>query len=482
MKIKKIYAFLAMAVMLSAMALASCSLTENLGSELDETDFRISYAPLIEENAEDNLSLTLFMPSESIEINLNDSPLDFVSISYWDKTVVNFNLSAIPFDELFSLEILLYNEDGIRTDRLIMSDVCFVTDGVVPNGVQTLVMVNYMREIFPEFESDDLTSLYIIDLPAFKRTADTVVDVKDFNNITSLEVIYFDTDIVEGDLKYTRALENLRSITIINCPKLAADFDVIDDFTVLEELELVNTKTQGSLKDLAEMLSLKVLKLKDNKSIDGEIQFLKKISSLESLYLEGGKFEGELLELGEIKRLEYLTLVNVKTINGNISTITALENLEALNIENMTEVYGELKTVPEFASLKSLYIQGNTIEGDISDIASMSDLRQIMLYETKNITGDLASVVFCTNLEKLEMVSTGITVNINRINLFKKLKELRLEKTGATGDISELTKLDTLRKISLINEAGLEGDTSSLSGMQDVFDIYVIGCGKITIN
>ena len=70
-------------------------------------------------------------------------------------------------------------------------------------------------------------------------------------------------EVITGELKYTRALENLRGITIINCPKLSGDFDVIDDFTVLEKLELENTKITGGLKDLVQMVTLKDLKLKN---------------------------------------------------------------------------------------------------------------------------------------------------------------------------------------------------------------------------
>ncbi len=484
-KIENLRVIAAALLMTAAVFLASCSVMENAGGELDETMYQFSYEPLLTQNDEDNLTFTLFMPCEDMVININDMPLDFVFMPYFDKTVASFNLSQIPFDELFSIEILLYNGDGIRTDRLIMSDVCFVTDGVVPNGVKTLVMINYSRDEFPEFESDDLTDLtamYIIDLPSAPKNRQTKIDVQDYNNITSLEVVYLDNSIVEGELKYTRALENLRGITIINCPKLSGDFDVIDDFTVLEKLELENTKITGGLKDLVQMVTLKDLKLKNNSGVDGDIQFLKKISSLQSLYLEGGKFEGELLQLKDITRLKALYLINIKTIEGNISTITGLSALETLHIEKMPEVYGQLSTVPEFANLKSLYIEGGKIEGDVADFASMSDLRQVMLYSTDGIMGDLASVVFCTNLEKLHLVSTSIEVNINRIKLFKKLKELRLEKSGATGDISGLSAIDSLRKISLINEAGLEGDTASLDDIAGLFELYVKGCGKVTVS
>ena len=482
LKTKTMTAVFIVLILVGIAMLSSCEMIDKLGDELDETKFQFSNNPIKTVNDGDNITLTLFIPCEDVKINVNGEPLDFTFLPYWDKTVINFDLQAITFDELLSLEIQLYNKDDIATDRLIMSDVCFVTDGIVPNGAKTLILLNYKRDEFPEFESDNLASLYIIDLPSAEENRKVKINVKDFNNITSLNALYLNaSEIMEGELKYIRALDGLRSITIIDCQKITGDFDVIDDFTILQKLELEGSQIKGDLKDLAEMVSLKQLNLSNNKNISGEIQFLKKISGLETLILEGGKFQGEIMELRDISRLKSLHLSNINTINGNISTITELSKLVSLHIEKMTEVYGDLWTVAEFYNLKSLYIEGNGIEGNLDEIAALSDLHEVMLYSTSEITGDLTSLVFCMNLEKLYLENTSINVNTSRLMLFKKLMDVRLVNTKIAGDIADLAIHSKLRRLTISNENDITGDLSSLDGLDNLFDIYINKCKNIKI-
>jgi len=476
---KKITAATLMLALCAIALLSACSLEGKINSEADPLDFLISTYTIIPFE-EDSLNLTIFDTCEDIEINIDGQPLSFVFMPYWDRTEVSFGLTDRMFDRLFSLEIILKDKDGIMTRRMVMSDVCIVTDGTVPNGVKTLVLLNYRREEFPQFESDNLKSLYIIDLPSAYAGRKTQINTKNINDFMYLESLYLSAPkIIEGEMKSIRGLENMRRLIIIDAPNLTGDFSVIDDYAVLDYLELRSTKIEGDISDLVQMVGLRTLKLTDNRNIQGEILHLKKISGLKSLELSGGKFSGELLELAGVSRLEELSLSNISGITGNISTITELGNLEKLSIVSMPEVYGDLKDIADFAELKSLHLQGAAFEGNLSDIASMADIRAIQLDNTANITGYMSALFFCINLESLDITKGAIASAATDLQRFPELMVLHLDATGITGTTQDIAELTNLRIVSITNEAGLTGSEDDLAALQELIVINIAGCPNV---
>ncbi|MBN2879907.1 MAG: hypothetical protein JXN65_09790 [Clostridia bacterium] len=476
---KKITAAALILVLCAAALLSACSLEGKIGSEADALDFLISTDTIIPFE-DDSLNLTIFDVCEDIEINIDGQPLNFVFMPYWDRTEISFELIDRMFDRLFSLEIILKDKDGIMTRRMVMSDVCIVTDGTVPNGVKTLVLLNYRRDEFPQFESDNLKSLYIIDLPSAYAGRKNKITTKNINDFMYLESLYLNAPkIIEGEMKNIRGLENMRRLVIIDAPSLTGDFSVIDDYAVLDYLELRSTKIEGDISDLVQMVGLRTLKLADNKNIQGEILHLKKISGLRSLELSGGKFSGELLELAGISRLESLSLSNISGITGNISTITELDNLEKLSIVSMPEVYGDLKDIADFAELKSLHLQGAAFEGKLSDIASMSDIRNLKLDNASNITGYMSALFFYVNLESLDIAKGAVTSTTTDLKRFPELMVLHLDSTGITGTSLDIAELNNLRIVNIANEAQLAGSEDDFGALQKLIEITIINCPNI---
>ncbi|KAF3671719.1 putative CASP-like protein PIMP1-like [Capsicum annuum] len=305
------------------------------------------------------------------------SPLLFTldHIQYLDLSFNNFMFSKLPV-EISNLTKLTYLnlsnsmfQDSITTQFSNLTSLRSL-DLSCANLVPDLSSITISLTLPPKLDSGSLLSFisygYLSSTNLRNENVLTSAIPDILSNLTTLSVIDFSSNDLDGHISYLPQLEKL---FVSSNP--AITIDLVSMFSVpwskLTSLDISFTRVGGTVPpSLSNSTSLTIF-LADGCSIEGSIPpSITKLKKLRILMLNDNAIAGQLpVSMSGLTSLQYLSLFQNR-LQGNIPiSICQIPSLEYLNL-NWNDLTGRLPScILQIPKLSYLYVQKNNLNGDI---------------------------------------------------------------------------------------------------------------------
>lgn len=463
----------------------------NLGNLEEDKNYEFDYKdiPIIKAITDKNSkvyreNVNLYIPSDSS--NINDVILDNENKKLYVTPKNGADKQKYLFTNSATTIILKWKNpadvEEVKLDEKIKKAVISQNADTNGDGILTREELRSynLRYFSIDANSEELDLTGIENIENMEHLSIyNIKDDMDFSALRNLNKLQYLS--ISGNISDLSSLKTLTQIKTLDLYWKSGNNVNLDDLEELQNLEKISIHASG-IKDfspLSKLKNLKALDIQSNDTIDCEQ--LKEISSLEkfsTLNSELKNFEKlkaleNLKELSlsnvffyNIKEIENFTNLETLYIHGNIyDEILDFNNLKNLKTLSLSfNVYNNTETEPlsfdRMESLETLSISSysDTIV-DFKNIDKLNNLKTISINgyianNAKNI-GEISEI---PNLETLSIYSGDYqTVNIDVDNIANpNLKELTL--TGTIKDISALTKLTKLEKVTINNKGLSEVD------------------------
>lgn len=245
---------------------------------------------------------------------------------------MSFNSEKIPRNELFSLQIDLYDENEKLVESLSVSDI-YVADS-----------------------KSDLTTIGEL-------------------NVKSLLITGFDG--ATGDLSDISGLLSMEYFSISNTHNITGDLSDFEYLTGLKRLLMYyRPQASGNLK--------------------GDLASLKNLTKLQTLKLEmdeaAGQISGDINQLAGMTDLEVISLLNVQKVTGDVDVFVDMKSLSSVSLSACQNIGGDITAFSNLINLTELTLIHTDISGDIKALASCPVLKDANFKGSSNVSGKTNSL------------------------------------------------------------------------------------------
>lgn len=153
----------------------------------------------------------------------------------------------------------------------------------------------------------------------------------------------------------------------------------------------------------------------------------------------------------------WLTDADIRTWHGVTVTGTHVTGL-TLNDNLLTLSGAGLQYLSPLTQLNTLQLQSTGITGDLSDLSTMAEISTLRLSNTA-VTGDLTDLALMTDMFYIDLATTAVTGVLSDLSAFTGMQTILLSNTAVTGNISAIAPMTQLITLD-INDTGISDYTT----------------------
>jgi len=247
--------------------------------------------------------------------------------------------------------------------------------------------------------------------------------------------------------------------------------------TSLKNLYLAKSPsiTDAGLAHLSHIPTLEMVNLSGNRNItDKGIAYLNKLPALKNLSVNRCKLTDEAVShLSQVKTLEYLDLPSHDISDRGLADIATLPKLQELHVGGDISDAG-IAHLAKLTNLEELEIDGKDISDEgIRQIAKLPNLTKLNLNGCPGLTSEgIRQLAKLPNLTDL-VLSCGPNIGddaLSQMTKMKGLKKLRLGLAETNITVSDLSRLNSLSKLKMleIHDIGRGEGALDVSGLTEL--------------
>jgi internalin A len=305
----------------------------------------------------------------------------------------------------------------------------------------------------------------------------TMEDTSKLAELTELQQVEF-SDLALSQLSPLADLKHVRFVRLDFVDNYDAEEIFLRDFQNLEVL-LLGLGHYEHLHFLENCEQLKILELSSEVFLDEDEDYfpLRHCKKLE--YLSFRKLgEVDLSFVSDMKELRWLEFADWRG-NYLIEDLTPLANLEKLEHITLSSVQGisDISSVADLSHLCEIEIVGAIFKiTELPDLSGMKSLEKLIISGS-----EISDIAGCAELENLTELSIGINyeTDLTPILNLKKLKSLRIDAGSNLQEfIVAISQTNGLRELEELTIPHQELDLSSLSKLPKLAVLRLLGSGK----
>ncbi len=304
------------------------------------------------------------------------------------------------------------------------------SSGIIKNSIATEVTYGQAKQV----KSLDLTTY----------KSNTSTDFSGIENFINLESLKFDGGAFSDDsLKSIGKLTKLTKLNISGSTITGiTSLEPLKNLTKLQELTIDDYSKSTSVSDLSPLQNLtKLTKLRIATKSVTSLEPIKNLTKLQELYLQDGHGWCGISDISQLANFKDLKDLNI----GVTKSVTSLEPLKGLtNLENV-EVWGS----------------------KFSDLSPLSEKNLDELHISEYTGSDSSVISSFTNLSVLEIGSSGNIKDISFLSKLTSLKRLTLPYLR----VSDLSPLSSLTNLAHLTIGGEFSDLSPLSSLTNLTEL-----------
>ncbi len=269
-------------------------------------------------------------------------------------------------------------------------------------------------------------------------------------NLPQLELLYLQSNQLEGNIPAFSALTSLRRMSLYN-NQLSGNLPNFD-LPNLQKLTVYSNVLSGSIPNFDNLPKLKELVVHNNQ-LSGSIPNFDHVPQLQYIYANNNQLTGNVPNFNQVPNLIILCLSD-NQLTGNIPNFANVPNLLELLL-SANQLSGDIPNFDNLDNLERLYLDNNQLVGNIPNFDSLTHLEHLHLY-TNALVGEIPDF---DNLPALEQLYLGYNLLENTIPNFDNLTNLErlcLEYNNLTGNIPDFNNSPNI-SILLLQHNQLQG-------------------------